>query len=56
MDAFDIAIVGGGPAGVSAALRAADQGGHVCIIEQNRIGGAIFAGIVVSFQLYPPAH
>ena len=42
METFDIAVVGAGPAGVSAALRAADQGAHVCIIEQGRIGGSCF--------------
>ena len=42
MKPFDIAVIGAGPTGVSAALRAADQGAHVCIIEQNRIGGSCF--------------
>ena len=42
MDAFDIVIVGGGSAGISAAMRGADQGARVCLIEQERIGGACF--------------
>ncbi|MFK0099566.1 FAD-dependent oxidoreductase [Streptomyces sp. NPDC091040] len=40
---FDLAIVGAGPAGMSAALTAADQGLTVIIIdEQQRAGGQIF--------------
>ena len=42
MKTFDIVIIGAGPAGISAALRAADKGAHVCIIEQDRIGGSCF--------------
>ena len=40
METFDIIVLGAGPAGVSAALRAADQGARVCIIEQESIGGS----------------
>ncbi|MBJ78932.1 MAG: hypothetical protein CMH80_04345 [Nitrospinae bacterium] len=42
MEAFDIVIIGAGPAGISAALRGADQGARVCLIEQDRIGGSSF--------------
>jgi len=42
MKTFDIAVIGAGLAGVSAALRAADQGAHVCIVEQDRIGSSCF--------------
>ena len=42
MKSFDIVVIGAGPAGVSAALRAADQGAHVCIVEQDQIGGSCF--------------
>ena len=41
MDAFDIVIVGGGSAGISAAMRGADQGARVCLIEQERDGGRL---------------
>lgn len=40
MDGFDIAVIGAGPAGVAAALRGAEQGAGVCLIEQDRIGGS----------------
>lgn len=40
MDTFDIAIIGGGQAGVSAALRAANLGAKVCLIEKGAIGGS----------------
>jgi len=42
METFDIVVIGAGPAGVSAALRAADQGAQVCIVEKDRIGGSCF--------------
>lgn len=35
----DVAIVGGGPGGYVAAIRAAQQGKKVLIIEQDRLGG-----------------
>jgi dihydrolipoamide dehydrogenase len=37
---FDIVIIGGGPAGYAAAMRAIDFGKKVCLIERSRIGGA----------------
>ncbi len=40
MERFDVIVVGGGIAGVSAALRAADLNGRVCLIERERIGGS----------------
>ena len=36
---FDIVIVGGGPAGVTAALRARELGASVALIEKKRLGG-----------------
>ena len=38
-DAFDLAVIGAGPAGVTAALRAAELGARVALIERNRPGG-----------------
>ncbi len=32
---FDVAVIGGGPAGMMAAGRAAEQGAHVVLIEKN---------------------
>ncbi|MCT4613996.1 MAG: NAD(P)/FAD-dependent oxidoreductase [Marinifilaceae bacterium] len=37
---YDIAIIGSGPAGFSAAMRAIDYGKKVCLIEASHIGGA----------------
>ena len=38
----DVAVIGGGPAGLSAALAAASQGAEVCLIEQAPVlGGAL---------------
>src|SRR3990172_5416600 len=36
---FDILVVGGGPAGVTAALRASELGAKVALVERNRLGG-----------------
>lgn len=40
MEKYDIIIIGSGPAGFAAAMRAVDFSKNVCIIEQNEIGGA----------------
>ncbi|ORC84518.1 putative dihydrolipoamide dehydrogenase, putative,acetoin dehydrogenase e3 component [Trypanosoma theileri] len=36
---FDVCVIGAGPAGVSAALRAVDYKKRVCLVEKKRIGG-----------------
>jgi pyruvate/2-oxoglutarate dehydrogenase complex dihydrolipoamide dehydrogenase (E3) component len=36
---FDVAVIGGGPAGVTAALRAAELGARVALLERDRPGG-----------------
>jgi pyruvate/2-oxoglutarate dehydrogenase complex dihydrolipoamide dehydrogenase (E3) component len=36
---YDIAVLGGGPAGVTAALRAREIGATVALIERDRLGG-----------------
>ncbi len=40
MTPYDLAILGGGPGGYTAALRAAQRGASVCLIEQRDLGGA----------------
>ncbi|TPP50714.1 pyridine nucleotide-disulfide oxidoreductase family protein [Leishmania donovani] len=39
---FDVCVLGGGPAGIAAAVRAYELGKKACIIEESRIGGADF--------------
>jgi len=36
---FDVAVIGGGPAGYIAAIRAADRGAKVALIERDALGG-----------------
>ncbi len=42
MDEFDVLVLGGGLSGASAALRAAQLGGRVCLVEKARIGSQGF--------------
>ncbi|KAK7200299.1 dihydrolipoamide dehydrogenase [Novymonas esmeraldas] len=39
---FDVCVLGGGPAGIAAAVRAYELGKKACIIEEARVGGADF--------------
>lgn len=39
MSAYDVAIIGGGPGGYVAAIKAAQLGGRVCLIEKGEFGG-----------------
>ncbi|MHB8842295.1 MAG: FAD-dependent oxidoreductase, partial [Candidatus Aquicultor sp.] len=36
---YDLAIIGGGPGGYAAALRAAELGLKVAVIEKDKVGG-----------------
>ena len=38
-DGFEVAVVGGGPAGVTAALRARELGASVALVERGNLGG-----------------
>jgi len=52
MGETQLAIIGAGPAGVSAAIAAASAGIHVTVIDENpRIGGQIFRQMPETFQV-----
>ena len=38
-DMYDVAIIGGGPGGYTCAIRIAQLGGNVCLIEKDGLGG-----------------
>jgi dihydrolipoamide dehydrogenase len=40
MEKFDLCVIGGGPSGYAAAMRAIDFGKRVLLIEKDKIGGA----------------
>jgi len=53
MEKYDVVIIGGGPAGYAAAMRAIDFGKKVCLIEKSRIGGAgLYNGALTSKTLW----
>jgi len=53
---FDVCVIGGGPAGVAAALRAEQYGRKVCLIERGQIGGAdLFDGALQSKTMWEMA-
>lgn len=40
MERYDLCVIGGGPAGYAAAMRAIDFGKRVILVEKNKVGGA----------------
>lgn len=57
MKEFDIAIIGGGPGGYVAAIRAAQAGACVCLVERDRVGGTCLnRGCIPTKALYSTAH
>ncbi len=53
MEKFDLIIIGAGPGGYSAALRALDYKQHVCIVEKNKVGGTgIMNGVLTSKTMW----
>ena len=57
MENFDVIIIGGGPSGYAAAMRAIDLDKKVCLIEKNKIGGAaIYNGALSSKTLWEIAN
>ena len=50
---YDLVVIGGGPAGYAAAMRAIDFGKKVCLIEKNLVGGAgVYNGALSSKTLW----
>ncbi|MBD3638314.1 MAG: NAD(P)/FAD-dependent oxidoreductase [Crocinitomicaceae bacterium] len=50
---YDLAVIGGGPAGYAAAMRAIDFGKRVCLIEKSKVGGAgVYHGALSSKTLW----
>lgn len=53
MEKFDICVIGGGPAGYAAAMRAIDFGLKVLLVEKAKIGGAgLYDGALSSKTLW----
>ncbi|ORC84519.1 putative dihydrolipoamide dehydrogenase [Trypanosoma theileri] len=56
MPHFDVCVIGGGPAGIAAALRAVDYNKRVCLVEAKRMGGAdLWNGALQSKTLWEMA-
>ncbi|MCL4280801.1 MAG: NAD(P)/FAD-dependent oxidoreductase [Flavobacteriales bacterium] len=54
---FDLCVIGGGPAGYAAAMRAIDLGKRVALVERDRIGGTgIYNGALASKTLWELSH
>jgi dihydrolipoamide dehydrogenase len=53
MEHYDLCVIGGGPAGYAAAMRAIDFGKKVILIEKNKVGGAgVYDGALSSKTLW----
>ena len=54
---FDLIVIGGGPAGYVAAIRGAQLGKKVCIIEKGKLGGTCLnVGCIPTKALHKSAH
>lgn len=54
---YDICVIGGGPGGYVAALRAAKQGAKTCLIEKDSLGGTCLnRGCIPTKTLLQTAH
>ena len=57
MTTYDVGIIGGGPGGYVAAIRAAQLGGTVCLIEKGEWGGTCLnRGCIPTKTLFSVAH
>ncbi len=57
MKEFDIAVIGGGPGGYTAAIRAAQKGACVCLVERDKVGGTCLnRGCIPTKALFSTAN
>lgn len=57
MERYDLCVIGGGPAGYAAAMRALDHNKRVLLVERDRIGGTgIYNGALASKTLWEIAQ
>ncbi len=57
MSTYDVGIIGGGPGGYVAAIRAAQLGGIVCLVEKGEWGGTCLnRGCIPTKTLFSIAH
>ena len=57
MTTYNVGIIGGGPGGYVAAIRAAQLGGTVCLIEKGELGGTCLnRGCIPTKTLFSIAH
>jgi dihydrolipoamide dehydrogenase len=57
MKEFDIAVIGGGPGGYVAAIRAAQKGACVCLVEGDKVGGTCLnRGCIPTKALFSTAN
>ncbi|MYG00509.1 dihydrolipoyl dehydrogenase [Candidatus Poribacteria bacterium] len=57
MSTYDVGVIGGGPGGYVAAIRAAQLGGTVCLIERDEWGGTCLnRGCIPTKTLFSIAH
>jgi dihydrolipoamide dehydrogenase len=57
MNAYDLVVVGAGPGGYVAALRAAHLGARVCLVERERLGGTcLHRGCIPTKALHATAR
>ncbi len=53
MERYDLCVIGGGPAGYAAAMRAVDFGKRVLLVEKNKLGGiGIYDGALSSKTMW----
>ncbi len=53
MDKYDLCVIGGGPAGYAAAMRAIDFGKKVVLVEKDKLGGyGIYDGALASKTMW----